>query len=289
MATSPKGNEQAVHWKNLSYGSLDQIERDLRFYPSTTRHPKRLTPEEIASYNEKGYITGLRVFDEFDAIQNRQYFDKLLEQVLAAGQDSYSISTAHRRYHRVWEMATSPTILDYVEDILGDQFVLWGTHFMCKMPGDGKTVSWHQDASYWPLTPSKTVTLWLAIDDSDTENGAMRVIPGSHHKGHLTWHLSEESENNVFGQTVHDAEQHGEAPVDLLLKAGEISMHSDLLLHGSKANTSNRRRCGLTMRYAATDVQAYMGWGEKGMVCRGENTEGNWADLPPPDRNDDIM
>ena len=82
MTTSPKGNEQAIHWKDLSYGSLDQIERDLRFYPSTTRHPKRLTPEEIASYNEKGYLTGLRVFDESDAIQNRQYFDKLLEQVL---------------------------------------------------------------------------------------------------------------------------------------------------------------------------------------------------------------
>ena len=48
------------------------------------------------------------------------------------------------------------------------------------MPGDGKTVSWHQDASYWPLTPSKSVTLWLAIDDADTENAAMRVIPGSH-------------------------------------------------------------------------------------------------------------
>lgn len=218
MATPPKGNKQAVNWKNLSYGSLDQTERDLRFHPGTTRHPKRLAPEQIVFYNEKGYLKGVRVFDEFEAIQNRQYFDKLLEQVLAAGQDSYSISTAHRKYHRVWKMATSPLILDYVEDIMGDQFVLWGTHFICKMPGDGKTVSWH---------------------------------------------LSEESKNNVFGQTVHDAEQHGEAPVHLILKAGEISMHSDLLLHGSKANTSNRRRCGLIMRYAAMDVQAYMGWGER--------------------------
>lgn len=288
MGTSLENDERIVHWKTLSYDSLDEIERDLNFHPSKTKHPKRLTPEQVTLYNEKGYLAGICVFDESTAIENRQYFDKLLEKTLAAGQDSYSISTAHRKYHRVLEMATNPLILDYVEDILGDQFVLWGTHFFCKMPGDGKTVSWHQDASYWPLTPSKTVTLWLAIDDADKENAAMRVIPGSHHKGHLTWQLSEEAENNLLDQTVHDAEQYGEAPVDLILKAGEISMHSDLILHGSKANTSTRRRCGLTMRYASMDVRAYMGWNEKGVVCRGINTEGNWADLPPPDRNDDV-
>ena len=53
--------------------------------------------------------------------------------------------------------------------------IAWGSHFFCKMPGDGKRVSWHQDASYWPLTPSKAVTVWLAIDDADAENACMRL------------------------------------------------------------------------------------------------------------------
>jgi len=42
-------------------------------------------------------------------------------------------------------------------------------------------------------------------------------------------------------------------PVHIELKAGEISLHSDLLLHRSPPNNSNRRRCGLTMRYASTE------------------------------------
>ena len=42
----------------------------------------------------------------------------------------------------------------------------------------------------------------------------------------------------------------------LTLKAGEISLHDDNLVHGSAANTSNRRRCGLTMRFCTTDVKA---------------------------------
>ena len=44
--------------------------------------------------------------------------------------------------------------------------------------------------------------------------------------------------------------------VSLNLKAGEISLHDDGLLHGSDANNSNRRRCGVTMRFAPVNVKA---------------------------------
>ena len=65
------------------------------------------------------------------------------------------------------------------------------------------------------------------------------------------------------------------------LKAGEASLHSDSLLHGSEANTSSRRRCGLTLRYTAGDVRAYLGWADKGVVVRGE-TPPHWANRPRP-------
>ena len=86
----------------------------------------------------------------------RRYFDQLLERTLAEGGDSYSISTAHLRYGRVYDLLAHPRIVSYVTDLLGENLVGWGSHFFCKMPGDGKRVSWHQDASYWPLTPSKS-------------------------------------------------------------------------------------------------------------------------------------
>ena len=123
--------------------------------------------------------------------------------------------------------------------------------------------------------------MWLAIDDADVESACMRFIPHSHHYGHLTYHLSEEDENNVLFQTVRDAENYGE-PIDVELKAGEISIHSDLLLHGSKANSSNRRRCGLTLRYCTTDVRALQGWHKKGVLLSGEDPEGHWANPSRP-------
>jgi non-heme Fe2+,alpha-ketoglutarate-dependent halogenase len=261
---------------------LSYLERDLRFHPSTTENPTTLTPEQIAAFNRDGYLAGIRIFSEDEMADIRAYFDELLARTLAAGGDSYSISTAHLRYGRVYDLLTHPRIVARIKDLLGQDVIAWGSHFFCKMPGDGKRVSWHQDSSYWPLTPSMAVTAWLAIDDATIENACMRYIPGTHHLGHLTYSLSENDEANVLNQTVAGAESFGE-PVNVELKAGEISIHSDLLLHGSEANQSSKRRCGLTLRYCPAGVRAGLGWNAKGVVVGGRDESGHWANPPRPD------
>ncbi len=248
---------------------LQQIPRDLSFHPCANTNPKVLTREQIAHFNQNGYILPLRIFTENEIAGLRTYFDNLLAKYMSEGKDSYSISSAHLRHARVWDVLTNPRIVAIVSDLLGESVVAWGSHFFCKMPQDGKTVSWHQDASYWPLTPSKAVTVWLAIDDADRGNACMKYIPGTQGLGHLTYKLSETDESNILNQTVPEVEKYGD-PVDVELKAGEASLHSDLLLHGSDANTSDRRRCGLTLRFTTGDVRAYMGWHDKGAVVKGE-------------------
>ena len=256
-------------------------ERDLRFVPIKNTSPTLLTLEQIAHYNEQGYIAPVPVFNETEITELRAYFDDLLTRTLAAGGNSYSISSAHLEHGRVHDILSDPRIVTAVSDLLGEDVVGWGSHFFCKMPGDGKAVAWHQDASYWPLTPSRTVTVWLAIDDADTENACMRFLAGSHKYGHLTWRESTPEEHNVLNQTVENAEQYGE-PVDDCLNAGEVSIHSDLLLHGSNANGSERRRCGLTLRYAPTFVRAGQGWNSKGVLVNGKDPDDHWGNPKRP-------
>ncbi len=263
---------------------LDQMERDLRFHPTRNEHPKTLTGDQIAQFNREGYIRGIRIFGDAEIAEIRGYFDRLLAKTIAAGGDSYSISTAHAKYGRVYDILTDRRIVDCVKDLLGEDVVAWGSHFFCKMPHDGKAVAWHQDASYWPLSPSKAATVWLAIDDADCENACMRFIAGSHHVGHLTYRPSDSTEHNVLNQTIENAEQYGEA-VDDILKAGEVSIHSDLLLHGSEANDSDRRRCGLTLRYCAAEVRAGMDWNQKGVIVSGSDPSGHWANRPRPEND----
>src|SRR5665213_3278076 len=99
---------------------LNKLQRDLRFHPSATDNPKTLTVEQISAFNRDGYLTGLRIFNENEIADIRRYFDELLARTLAAGGDSYSISTAHLRYRRVYDILTDPRIVARIKDLLGD-------------------------------------------------------------------------------------------------------------------------------------------------------------------------
>ncbi len=263
---------------------LAKLPRDLRFHPCKNPHPRVLSPEQIASFNDQGFLKPVSIYSDAEIREIRNYFDDLLARVTAAGGDSYSISSAHLKYGPVYDILTDRRIVDCVSDLLGENVVGWGSHFFCKMPHDGKAVAWHQDASYWPLSPSKAVTVWLAIDDADCENACMRFIAGSHHVGHLTFRPSRPEDHNVLNQTVENPEQYGPIVNDEL-RAGQISLHSDLLLHGSEANQSDRRRCGLTLRYAAADVRAGMDWNQKGVWVRGSDPTGHWNNRSRPEQS----
>ena len=256
--------------------SIEEIERQLDFFPASEEKCETLTIEQVRNYNQNGFISGLEVFTDSEVLELRRFFDGLLADTIKQGGNSYSISTAHFRHARVYDLLKHPVIVGYVKDILGENVIGWGSHFFCKMPHDGKAVSWHQDASYWPLTPSKTATVWLAIDDTDAENACMRFIPKSHLHGHLNWRESSPDENNVLNQTVENALDFGDSPINNELKAGQISIHNDLLLHGSNANNSDRRRCRLTLRYCAADVHASTDWNLKGVVVSGEANPTLW-------------
>lgn len=257
-------------------------EKELRFHPIENDNPKVLAREQIQQFNEQGYLSGIRIFSEEEMVRHRAYFDRLLDYFHEQGKNSYAINGFHRQYYGLYDLVQTPRVLDIMEDLIGPNIFCTMTHYFCKLPRDSKTVSWHQDASYWPLTPTKVVTLWLAIDDVDKENAAMRFIPGSHLNGGLPYRQSEESEHNVLNQTATDVEQYGE-PVDIELKAGEVSLHSDLMLHGSLANNSDRRRCGLTMRYNPPDVRVLNTETNTTILCRGEDPSGYWEASPRPE------
>lgn len=261
--------------------SIESVDREIRFFSTDNQSPNSLSTEQIHDWNQDGYLGPLSVYDQAEIREIRTYFDALLETAITEGRDSYSISSAHLKHGRVYDMLTNPTIVGYVSDLLGQDVVGWGSHFFCKLPGDGKSVDWHQDCSYWPLTPSKAVTVWLAIDDADQENGCMEVYTGSHIHGLIDFEASDSSDSNVLDQSVKDPERYGTHRLTPI-NAGQVSIHSDLLVHGSMPNDSNRRRCGLTLRYCPADVTAYLGWERKGVVVAGSANHAKWPGIERP-------
>ena len=258
---------------------------DLQFHPVANTAPKRLTAQEIAHYNTHGFVQPFDIFGDEDIGRVRAYTDKLMADLGPDG--AYGINCYQARLSGLWDIATDPRILDCVEDIVGPNILCWATAILSKKPHDPKAVPWHQDASFWSLSPARTVTVWLAIDDADDANSAMRFIPGTHDKGAFKVAETDQAEA-VFHKGTANAEALGE-PFTNVLKAGQISMHADMLVHGSEPNRSDRRRCGFTLRYCSPDVRIIdPSWakGVEAILCRGEDVSGHWTHHPRPENND---
>ena len=261
--------------------------RMLAFHPADPTNTRTLSSADIEHYNANGYISPVDVYDAAGAARIRRYIDDLLNAVLSAGdrRNSYSINSYHHVCAGLWDIATTPRIVDLVQDILGPNIVCWGSHLFAKLPDDGKEVPFHQDAVYWPLTPSKSVTVWLAIDDADAGNAAMAFVPGSHRAGPLEHESLALDGTRVLGRRAKGVTEATPKFVNTL-RAGQASLHSDLLLHGSAANTSDRRRAGLTLRYAAAAVRLIDGydvWRKNAVHVRAGDPDGFWYNRRRPD------
>ena len=164
-------------------------------------------------------------------------------------------------------------LLDIAEQFIGPNIALFASHYICKPPFDGKPVLWHQDGSYWPLEPMEVVTLWLAIDESTPENGCMRVIPGSQRLSLQTMRRRTDVENVLNSEIAAEMVDESRA-VDLILAPGDVSVHHPNIIHGSNANTSPKRRAGLTIRYIPTSTRITKVPWAGGFLLRGQPVPG---------------
>ena len=150
------------------------------------------------------------------------------------------------------QLFLSDPLVDVAEQVLGPDIALFVSYAISKRAKDGLEVRWHQDAAYWPIAPMSTFTLWLAVDDSDRENGCMRVVSGSHKDRVVLDHEIDSSGRTTLPLGLNGIDT--SAAVDVEVEAGGFSAHDPFVLHGSNPNRSARRRCGITIKYIATDV-----------------------------------
>ncbi len=245
--------------------------------------------DAVERYAHDGVLYPIELLSAAEVAQLRATFDALEDR---EGRDNCVISLHARHFDErfVWDLATDTRLLDWVEALAGPNILLLSTHFFCKYPGgeDGHFVAWHQDVAYWGLHPARALSAWIAIDDSDRENGCMEVIPSTHTGDELLNHGRAEKPNNLLASNQAIADQHlnvaNAKPVEL--RAGQMSIHDGALAHASRPNTSKRRRCGLTARFITTDVQQVTpnntGGQWKPILVRGEDTKMHFPVTPAP-------
>ncbi|XP_068182403.1 probable alpha-ketoglutarate-dependent hypophosphite dioxygenase [Antennarius striatus] len=213
-------------------------------------------------YNQQGFLSALPVLNETELKEAQEAFSEL-EREFGKDYTQYSLHNVHLLYSWVKDLTTHPQILQVVKTILGPDVILLDSRFICKYPtlkpngNTGETglpyVAWHQDMRYWGIAGGPVLSVWLALDDSLKENGALQVIPGSHCAGMLPHRCALQPGNmlSVNQEIPEELVQADEAVLCPLL-AGQMSIHDGLLIHASEANTSQKRRCGFVIRYVPT-------------------------------------
>jgi hypothetical protein len=238
-----------------------------------------LNAADLTRYREVGYHYPMRAMS---AAQAAAYTSKLEAHEAAYGKLLGPMRhKAHLYLTWLDEIVRMPTILDAVGDILGPDILVYSSSFFTKEPHDPGFVSWHQDAHYWGLSSGDVVTAWVAFVDSDHENGAMRVIPGTHLVDMP--HVDTFAKDNMLsrGQEVA-VDLGGREFVELELKAGEFSLHHVGIVHGSEPNNSNRRRIGFAVRYMAPHVRQTIAVTDGAMLVRGTDRFNHFEHEPSP-------
>eukprot|EP00897_Mesotaenium_endlicherianum_P001711 jgi/Mesen1/1568/ME000134S00683 len=117
---------------------------------------------------------------------------------------------------------------------------------------------WHQDLAYWPVTKdTRTTSFWLAIDDSNKENGCLQFVPGSHLEASLRSHDPAHGDREK-SHTLHATLRDTDVPKYAELSRGDVTVHHERILHGSGGNMSGsswRRAWVLAYRAQSTVIE----------------------------------
>lgn len=244
---------------------------------------KVLSPVAIEQYHRDGYIHPLRVISPDEAAQYRAKLEAFETRNGGPIGGNYRQKT-HLLFTWANELVHHPVILDAVEDVFGPDILCWSSGFFNKEAATIDYVSWHQDATYWGLSSSDVLTAWVALTPSNTENGCMRVIPGTHKE--QVAHQDTFADHNLLTRGQEIAVEVDEAQaVDIVLEPGEISLHNVLIFHGSGPNPSADRRIGYAIRYIKPHVKQIVGSRDSATLVRGEYTQGHLELEPSPERD----
>ncbi len=252
----------------------------------------KLMPQEIEQFKSEGYlkIDG-RVIDDEHLTVLREHYDTLFAEKrdtigeglrnLAVVGDSEADEDADRaeemlQIMEMWrhdeeyrKLLYHEPLLDIAESLIGADIQLFHDQALYKPAYHGGEVHWHQDNAYWQCDPPNLVSIWIALDDADEENGCMNVIPGSYLEG-LAAHGRAESEKGKLPALLQvDADVDRAVPVPV--EAGCAMVHHCMTLHQTNPNRSSRDRRAMVIHYMPSGTRNSNGKVMKdNLLLRGE-------------------
>lgn len=218
------------------------------------------------AYDRDGFVIVKQLLssDEFATLTAE--LDRYIRQVVPTLADKYAFYEDRSRpdtLKQMQHMGVDPFFREYIRHpawiglarlLVGEDVTYQEPEWFDKPPGANHPTPPHQDNYYFNLRPDDVVTIWMALDQVDEENGCLRYVPGSHRRG-----IRAHDRSNVLGfsQGIVDYDERDrEMERSIHLAPGNIVAHHGSTIHRAEPNRSaSRRRRAFAMVY-------------KGVSCR---------------------
>jgi ectoine hydroxylase-related dioxygenase (phytanoyl-CoA dioxygenase family) len=211
---------------------------------------------EKEAFRRDGYVHLRGVLSEAEVVAIEGVYERFLSgEIAVAGKDFNDMTTGEhgtdtsryavvnvmvpRRYYPPWrDNPFERRAASIARQLCGEGMVIDFDQLLAKQPGREDAVfHWHQDQAYWIDTDDRrTATVWLAVDDSTIENGCMQFLPGSHReplRPHHPLHGDRDTSHTLVTEL-----RPGDVPRPVPIDRGDVTVHSEAVLHGSGGNAS---------------------------------------------------
>ena len=215
-----------------------------------------LTKNEIRSYTRNGFVVPKFRLDNSDLenLQNAtlelmQTYPHIPTEGLVSPHIIYAGSNRPDIHSKFLEICKLTPLLDIVDQIIGPDIIVWGSRIFSKAPQTGRATPWHQDGEYWPIRPLATATVWIAIDESNEDNGCLKILTGSNRAKMLLPHQSLSGQGAALDKEIKPEFIESKDVVSVPLEPGQMVIFDVFTAHGASPNLSNQRRAGFAIRY----------------------------------------
>ncbi len=204
-------------------------------------------------FDEQGFCLGDGIYDERELREMETFFESFRASGKAAfdggrqyeqinpAQDLLRAMFPHRHDRRVLDWYLHPRLARMLEVLFGGPPLAAQSMYYYKPPGSvGQGM--HQDDFYLKTRPARCIAAWTVLDDTDEENGCLRVVPSSHREGLVCpdaehW---QDVDHRVNGRINADYLTN-QTTIPIPMRRGQTLFFGGHLIHGSEANRSATR------------------------------------------------
>ena len=147
-----------------------------------------------------------------------------------------------------YKLASHPGIVQVLKQIMPDGIMFLSDKVVYKSKAKSFPTPWHTDAQYWPGTRPK-LSVWIALDNAHADNGALKVVRGSHRFSWKPGQAKTSETNGEFGRILEGDQWTAQDELTCEVDKGSAIIFHDRLIHGSCPNTSGKERFSIISTY----------------------------------------